>query len=85
MFFSTKGGPDRIQIIKILFAEPKKIQTIASETKMSYYHVRYHVNALEQKGFVIKKNNAYIVSQKFNENYHILDNITNQKLLIGDM
>ena len=85
MFFSTKGGRNRIRIIKLLFHESKTIQTISKETKMSYFHVRYHIHVLEQQGFLIKKDKGYLVSQKFSENYNVLDDITNQKFLLGNV
>ena len=85
MFFSTKGGSNRIRIIKLLSHEPKTIQTIAKETKMSYFHTRYHIQVLKQQDFLIKKDKGYLMSHKFRENYEVLDNITNQKFLIGNV
>ena len=78
MFFSTKAGANRILIVNSISVEPKKIRTIANETKMSYYHVKYNVGLLEKKGFLIKTDKEYLISQKFLDSYYILNNITNQ-------
>ena len=83
MFFSTKGGSNRIKIIKTLFEKPKSIQTIADEINMSYFPTRYHVNALTAKGFLIREKNLYAISKKFLRNYYILDDIINSKSLMG--
>ncbi len=80
MFFSTKAGANRILIVNSISVESKKIRTIANETKMSYYHVKYNVCLLEKKGFLIKIDKKYLISQKFRENYHILNTVTNQTL-----
>ena len=85
MFFSTKGGHNRIRITKLLFDEPKTIQTVSNETKMSYFHARYHIQVLEQQDFLTKKGKCYLISHKFKEHYNVLDNITNQKFLIGNV
>ena len=81
MFFSTKGRSIRIKIIQILFEKPKSIQTIATETNMSYFRTRYHVHALTEKGFLIQEKNTYVISKKFYENYYILDDIIGSKLI----
>lgn len=78
MFFSTKAGPHRIKIVNSVSIEPKNIRTIADETKMSYYHVKYNVTLLEQKKFLIRINKKYVISEKFRESNYILNNITNQ-------
>ena len=78
MFFSTKAGPYRIKIVNSVSIEPKNVRTIANETKMSYYHVKYNINLLEEKEFLIKINKKYVISEEFRENYHVLNNITNQ-------
>ena len=80
MFFSTKAGPIRIQIVNSISTESKKIRTISNETGMSYYHVKYNVKLLEDNGFIIKINSKYVISKKFKENYEILTSITNQKM-----
>ena len=78
MFFSTKAGASRILIVNSISVEPKKIRTIANETNMSYYHVKYNVGLLEKKGFLIKTDKKYLISQKFRDNYHVLNSITNR-------
>ena len=78
MFFSTKAGASRVLIVNSISVEPKKIRTIANETKMSYYHIKYNVGLLEKKGFLIKIDKKYLISQKFRDNYHILNTITNR-------
>ena len=83
MFFSTKGGINRIKIIKTLFEKPKSIQTIANEIKMSYFPTRYHIKALTKKNFLIREKNLYTISEKFLKNYYILDDIINSKSLVG--
>ena len=80
MFFSTKAGPIRIQIVNSISTESKKIRTISNETSMSYYHVKYNVKLLEDNGFIIKINSKHVISKKFKENYEILTSITNQKM-----
>lgn len=77
MFFSTKAGPGRILIVNSISMELKDINTISTETQMSYHHVKYNVDLLEEKNFLIKINKKYIISEKFRENYDILTDITN--------
>ena len=78
MFFSTKAGPGRILIVNSISMELKDINNIATETQMSYQHVKYNVDLLEGKNFIIKINKKYIISEKFRENYNVLTAITNQ-------
>lgn len=78
MFFSTKAGTSRILIANSVSVEPKKIRTIANETNLSYYHIKYNIGLLEKKGFLIKIDKKYVISQKFRDNYHVLNNITSK-------
>ena len=75
VFFSTKSGSKKIKIINSVSVESKNISTIVNETNLSYSDVKYNIDILEQKKFLIKINKKYIISKKFRENYDVLNNI----------
>ena len=76
VFFSTKSGAKKIKIINSVNVESKRISTIGNETNLSYSDVKYNIDILEQKKFLIKINKKYIISKKFRENYDVLHNIS---------
>ena len=75
VFFSTKSGSKKIKIINSVNVESKNISTIGNETNLSYSGVKYNIDMLEQKKFLIKINKKYIISKKFRKNYDVLNNI----------
>ena len=82
IFFSTKERYHRIQIVDELYTDSKKNSNIAKNLKMSYHHVRYHIDSLEQNKFLIKNNKTYSLSSEFKKKYYVLNNIIEQRTLV---
>ena len=75
VFFLPKSGSKKIKIVNSVSIESKKISTIGNDINLSYSDVKYNIDILEQKKFLIKINKKYIISKKFRENYDVLNNI----------
>ena len=80
LFGSTRGGPVRIKIVKLLRNRPYNTYQLSKELSLDYNCVKHHMNTLEKNNLVEKINvtygAAYFLSPLFEENQLIFDEIT---------
>lgn len=49
---ATRGGENRLRIIRALFEQPKNANELAEELDVNYKTVRHHLDTLEEHGLV---------------------------------
>ena len=80
LFASTRGGPMRIKIVKLLRNRPYNTHQLSKELSVDYKGVKHHMNTLEKNNLVEKINvtygATYFLSPLFEENQLIFDEIT---------
>ena len=80
LFASTRGGPVRIKIAKLLRKQPYNIHQLSKELSMDYKSVKHHIDKLEKNNLVAKINvtygATYFLSPLFEENQSMFDEIT---------
>ena len=83
---TTRGGNTRVQILKTLKQTPQNTNQLATQLKRSYKTISHHLSVLEKHKLVInigdKYGTTYFLSQTMEENYTILQEITNTKKTI---
>jgi DNA-binding transcriptional ArsR family regulator len=77
---ATRGGMNRIQILKHLRDEPANANRLATDLKLDYKTVVHHIKVLEQHGLIVSSNkgeygNVYFLSPYFESRYSILEEI----------
>jgi len=79
LFASTRGGPMRIKIAKLLRNRPYNTNQLSKELSLDYKGVQHHMNTLEKNNLVEKINvtygATYFLSPLFEENQLIFDEI----------
>lgn len=77
---ATRGGMNRMQILKHLKDEPANANRLATDLKLDYKTVIHHIRVLEEHGLIISSNkgeygNVYFLSPYFESKYSILEEI----------
>jgi DNA-binding transcriptional ArsR family regulator len=59
VFTATRGGPTRLQIIKMLSEKPMNTNQLSSEISLDYKAAQHHLSILEKNNLVTKIGGKY--------------------------
>ena len=86
LFASTRGGPMRTKIIKLLRDRPYNTHQLSKELSLDYKGVQHHMKILEKNNLIDKINvtygATYYLSPLFEENQLIFDEIVTKLSLV---
>jgi DNA-binding transcriptional ArsR family regulator len=76
----SRGGPNRIQILRYLKENPVNANKLSTDLKLDYKTIQHHLKVLEQHGLIVSSDkgaygNIYFISQYFESQYSILEEI----------
>jgi DNA-binding transcriptional ArsR family regulator len=76
---ATRGGKNRIHILKTIISHPMNINQIAKKIGLTYSGVLYHLKILEKNNLIIsfgeKYGMIYALSEQIEKNINLLDEI----------
>jgi DNA-binding transcriptional ArsR family regulator len=80
LFIGTKGGINRIKIVKLLYENPYNAKNISDKLELNYKTVRHHLRLLEEHDIVttppgIRYGAVYFLTEEMKENYDLLEKI----------
>jgi predicted transcriptional regulator len=77
---ATRGGENRVRLIRALSDRPKNANRLAEELDVSYKTVRHHLDMLEEHGIVEPGDNdygkLYFLTDQFETNRETFEEIT---------
>lgn len=76
---ATRGGPNRVRIVRALSEQPMNANRLADELDVSYKTVRHHLEALEDHGVVEAGDEQYarlhFLTDRFEHNRETFERI----------
>jgi len=86
LFASSRGGPMRIKIAKLLRNRPYNTNQLSKELSLEYKGIQHHMKILERNNLIEKINviygATYYLSPLFEENQLIFDEIVTKLSLV---
>ncbi|WP_372911677.1 ArsR/SmtB family transcription factor [Salinigranum sp.] len=77
---ATRGGENRVRLIRALSERPRNANKLAEELDVSYKTVRHHLDMLEDHGIVESGGNEYgklyFLTDRFEQNRETFEHIT---------
>jgi predicted transcriptional regulator len=77
---ATRGGENRVRLIRALSERPRNANKLAEELDVSYKTVRHHLDMLEDHGIVESGGNEYgklyFLTDRFETNRETFERIT---------
>jgi predicted transcriptional regulator len=77
---ATRGGENRVRLIRVLSERPRNANKLAEELDVSYKTVRHHLDMLEDHGVVESGGNEYgklyFLTDRFETNRETFERIT---------
>ncbi|WP_136589295.1 ArsR/SmtB family transcription factor [Salinigranum halophilum] len=77
---ATRGGENRVRLIRALSERPRNANKLAEELDVSYKTVRHHLDMLEDHGVVESGGNEYgklyFLTDRFETNRETFERIT---------
>jgi predicted transcriptional regulator len=81
LFIKTKGGNNRIQIVKTLKQCPRNANQIAKILHVDYRTIKHHLRVLEKNDIVVNVGGgyatAYFLSKHMEENFAVFERTIN--------
>ncbi len=81
LFIKTKGGNNRVQIVKTLKQCPRNANQIAKILHVDYRTIRHHLQVLEKNDVVVNVGGgyatAYFLSKQMEDNFAIFEKTIN--------
>ena len=78
----TRGGPNRVRILKSLAAQPRNANQLAEDLDLAYNTVRHHLQVLERNGIVTSSDadygTVYMPSDRAREHWDTVEEITSR-------
>ena len=83
LFIGTKGGINRVKIVKLLHENPYNAKNISDKLELNYKTVRHHLKLLEEHNIVttppgIRYGAVYFLTEEMKENYESFEKIQNK-------
>jgi predicted transcriptional regulator len=79
VFATSRGGPTRIRIMKMLLKRPYNMNQLSTELKMDYKTIQHHIKILEDNKIIVpeekKYGTIYFPSKMFEDVKGIFDEI----------
>jgi len=76
---ATRGGKNRMYILKILMTRPMNINQIARKIGITYSGVLYHIKILEKNNLIIpfgeKYGTIYALSEQIEQNINLVNDL----------
>jgi DNA-binding transcriptional ArsR family regulator len=90
LFIGTKGGINRIKIVKLLYENPYNAKNISDKLELNYKTVRHHLRLLEEHDIVttppgIRYGAVYFLTEEMKENYDLLEKIQEKNRSKGEI
>jgi predicted transcriptional regulator len=77
---ATRGGENRVRLIRALSERPRNANKLAEELDVSYKTVRHHLDMLEDHGIVESGGNdygkLYFLTDRFEQNRETFERVT---------
>jgi len=80
LFFSSKGGKTRLNILKLLQNSPLNANQISEKLNLDYKTVIHHLEVLIENKIVIKEGEKYGAKYKLSSEYYIFKDIFDELL-----
>ena len=78
----TRGGPNRVAILRALRERPRNPNQLAEELDLNYDTVRHHLDVLADNGVVTASGDeygaVYLPSDAVRNNWEVVETITDQ-------
>ena len=78
----TRGGPNRVAILRALRERPRNPNQLAEELGLNYDTVRHHLDVLADNGVVTASGDeygaVYLPSDAVRNNWEVVETITDQ-------
>jgi DNA-binding transcriptional ArsR family regulator len=82
LFAGTRGGENRVRIVRALSDRPMNANQLATELELGYRTIRHHLELLEEHGVVEGGDNdygkLYFLTDRFQTYWETFDRITEQ-------
>jgi DNA-binding transcriptional ArsR family regulator len=82
LFAGTRGGENRVRIVRALSDRPMNANQLATELELGYRTIRHHLELLEEHGVVEGGDNdygkLYFLTDQFQTHRETFDRITEQ-------
>ena len=82
LFAGTRGGENRVRIVRALSDRPMNANQLATELELGYRTIRHHLELLEEHGVVAGGDNdygkLYFLTDRFQTHRETFDRITEQ-------
>jgi len=79
---STRGGSNRIRILREIDEKPKNANKLADELNLDYTTVRYHLDVLTENDILKEAGDGYgsvyILTERAKKNSETIDEIVNE-------
>ena len=90
LFIGTKGGINRIKIVKLLYENPYNAKNISDKLELNYKTVRHHLRLLEEHDIVttppgIRYGAVNFLTEEMKENYDLLEKIQEKNRSKGEI
>ncbi|AWR94768.1 winged helix-turn-helix domain-containing protein [Acidianus brierleyi] len=80
LFFSSKGGKTRLNIIKLLQNSPLNANQISEKLNLDYKTVIHHLEVLIENKIIIKEGEKYGAKYKLSSEYYIFKDVFDELL-----
>jgi DNA-binding transcriptional ArsR family regulator len=78
----TRGGPNRVRILRALDERPRNANQLADDMELAYNTVRHHLDVLEENGIVTSSDEEYgtiyLPSDRARTNWETIEEILEQ-------
>ena len=76
LFVGSKGGINRVKIVKLLYENPYNAKNISDKLELNYKTVRHHLKLLEDHDIVgtpsgVRYGLLYFLTEEMKENYEL--------------
>ncbi len=80
LFIGSKGGINRVKIVKLLKENPYNAKNISDKLGLNYKTIRHHLKLLEEHDIVItppgvRYGAVYFLTEEMKENYEMFEKI----------
>jgi len=87
LFIGTKGGINRIKIVKLLYENPYNAKNISDKLELNYKTVKHHLKLLGEHDIVttppgVRYGAVYFLTEEMKENYELFEKILENRFKV---
>jgi DNA-binding transcriptional ArsR family regulator len=84
LFVGSKGGTNRVKIVKLLYENPYNAKNISDKLELNYKTIRHHLKLLEYHDIVstppgVRYGAIYFLTEEMKENYELFIKIQEKR------